>query len=142
MLPFHKWMHEKAFYLHHIHHKNTKTVTAYSGAYFDVTDIFIENAGGIIVGTILANFLVGRPLSLLTFLLVMWHDMLIHSVNPYCPVYWNPLADYIFRGTVAHNVHHVLLNCNYLLFPFHHIFSDKRQEDIRKYNEEFGTKIY
>jgi len=46
------------------------------------------------------------------------------------------------KGTVAHNVHHILSNSNYTLLPWHHLLSTKAmQKDVDSYNKLLKTEI-
>jgi len=141
MLPFHIWMHKKAYHLHKRHHMYTKDINVLNSAEFDILDSFLENG----IGATLAVFLfqmVGKTYLMPAYIFFMWHDIGIHSLNPYCPVLLNPILDYILRPTVSHNLHHIMINSHYIIFPVHHLFGDGRDKDIQLYNEKMDTQVF
>jgi hypothetical protein len=140
MLPFHTWMHKKAYHLHKRHHMHTKDINAFNAAEIDFLDVFLENGIGSLLSVLLLP-LFGKTFLLPAFILFIWHDTGIHSLNPYSPVLMNPVLDYILRPTISHNLHHVLTNSHYLVLPIHHLIGNGKEKDIQLYNEKMGTQI-
>jgi len=142
MLPFHEWMHTKAFKLHSLHHIHAKNVNVIRGSCFDVLDLLIENGTGVLLTVFAVNFIFGVPLPVFTLVFILWHDANTHNINPYTPIHLNPIMDYLLRDTLAHSLHHAIGNSNYLLCPWHHLLPGKRDADIKKYNEIMKTTVY
>jgi len=139
----HRWMHKPEHYQwHKVHHKSGPEVNAYQGAVFDYTDLFLENGIGLLSCALLKYFIFGRGMFVQSVLFELWHDIGVHSVNPYFPCFLNPIGDLFIRSSVAHSLHHALLNSRYHAFPFHQLFGNGYTRDVDDYNKIFETAIF
>jgi len=96
MMPLHTWMHRRAYFLHKVHHTNTKNISIFLSTYFDWADLFFENVIGTAAACVLLTMF-GKVLLVPAFFIFIWHDQCVHSLNPYAPIYLNPVLDYFFR---------------------------------------------
>jgi hypothetical protein len=138
MFPFHTWMHQKAYHLHKRHHSHTKDINTFNAAEIDFLDVFLENGIGSLLSIVLLP-LFGKTFLLPAFILFIWHDTGVHSLNPYSPVLMNPVLDYFLRPTISHNLHHILTNSHYVIIPVHHLIGNGREKDIQLYNEKLNV---
>jgi hypothetical protein len=128
--------------LHNKHHEAGKDCQSLHAYHITVIDLIIENAGapGLLL---ILQYLLGIRLGMSweTLCLFFTHDYGLHSINPYCVMYFNPLLDYIFYPNVTHNLHHIFKK-EYLLFvPYSHILPSNRKLDGRKYNLALQTEF-
>jgi len=143
MSIIHRLMHTPRFWwIHKHHHTYTKEMSYYLGATFDVADVLLENAAGLVVWIPMKYFLYGDyTLHLAPYFLVVWFDITCHSSNPFSANLLNPVLDWIFRANVNHNLHHAVINGHYTLFPAHHIVPSMRHADLAAFDKHFGTEI-
>jgi len=136
MRYLHKWMHEKKgwYWLHKQHHETNENVQIVTTFHFDILDIIIENAGAPITLHIFYYFFrEGCPaINYASFLYLGWADSMIHSLNPYTVVFFNPIWDYFMKGVIAHNLHHMVQENYYELVPFRHFIKGEIEKDLKK----------
>ena len=143
MVVGHKWLHEKMYFMHKKHHKeSTRCLMASGTSTFDLLDMVIEFGGGVPCLIIMKKLLFG-PTSKLHFLthgLVMLKGNQAHSGNPYSPVFFVPVLDYLVRVSLCHNLHHVIQSSCYSSVPHLHLSNpDARKKDIDLYNKHLQT---
>ena len=83
-------------------------------------DLFYSNTP---VSFTLKNFL-----HFLSFFFVGYHDSVIHSVNPYIAVHFNPTIDFYFKPIIEHNLHHITQEDYYICLILGIIFDRKVKE--------------
>jgi len=140
----HRWMHNipSMWWLHKYHHTYTKEMSFPLGFSFDILDLLLENASGLLFWLPIKYALTGdATLHVGVYLCVIWFDHTTHMANPHTATLLNPLLDYMFRANVNHQLHHVIINGHYTLFPGHHLLPSSRQADLDHYNKVFNTKI-
>jgi len=147
LLPLHALMHEPQWYwLHKEHHRlqrNTQAIMAY---HIDIVDFVVENMAGMFVYLFFVNrwgYLIGIPPGIHTGarILNVQMDVLIHSINPFTQVMFNPIMDLVFRCNVAHQLHHALQTKNFLFVPWHHIIPGTREKEVKEYNKIMKTQF-
>jgi len=141
----HKWLHQKAFFLHKKHHKaGNKCLMAFGASAFDLLDMMIEFGGGVPCLLVIKTLIFG-PASRVHFLtpaLVMLKGDQGHSGNPYAPYFFVPFLDYLVRGPLCHNLHHVIQSEYHSSIPHHHLSNqDSRKKDIDLYNKHMKTQF-
>jgi len=137
----HRWMHEKAYFLHKKHHEGNSDLTSSLSVKFDLLDLLAEFGAGLPV------LLVGKKLlgldpaiHLLSHHLILLFGFQHHSGNPYAVYLFNPVLDYLSRPTLCHNLHHAIQRDYHLFVPYSHFVSAKnRHKDIDKYNKHMKT---
>jgi len=144
MYFLHQWMHKPENYWIHKHHHLVGVEVQGNHAYsIGPLDVFLENecalflygfAKWLIYGSLRIHFA--------AFAFVGMHDVLVHSLNPYSPVHFNPLLEYFHKPTLEHNLHHMIQKDYYVFDSFRHVFDLKtRDQDLAKYNELCKTTI-
>jgi hypothetical protein len=139
--PLHPTLHSPRWYhLHKLHHEPTKSAQSLHAFYIDLIDLLIENVGAPLL-LFLAQFVLGRPVGIHWYVgvLLTCHDGALHSVNPFSVMLFNPILDALFKGNVAHQLHHALNTGYYLFVPWRHVRSSRRAADCRRYNAVFKT---
>ena len=137
----HRWMHEKAYFLHKKHHKASACVSCFHAPVFDLFDLVIEFGGGLPILCVLKHLLgLDSRVHLLSHHLWLVVATQIHSGNPYAVYFFNPILDHFARPTVCHNLHHTIQKDHYLFVPYSHFVSaESRHNDIEKYNKHMKT---
>jgi hypothetical protein len=140
---FHAWSHKnaKAYKYHKVHHVFGVDISAWRANYFDWPDLFLENGIGVILGIVAHWALFREAFPVYTFIFLIWHDGMVHSINPWVSCYLNPVLDSFLNPTISHNLHHALLNSHYYGFPFHQLKSKGLEKDIEQYDRIFETAI-
>lgn len=144
LVTFHEWMHtDKAWMKYHTtHHVVGRNAQALLALHIDALDLVFENTCGILVylGVL---YMLGLQVRAHYALIYIggFMDVHLHSVNPYSVCLWNPLLDHVFRCNVAHQIHHACLTKNYTFIPYHHIFSSRREKDLKQYNTIMKTNF-
>ncbi len=140
----HPWMHKQENYWIHVHHHESvgdcQTATTF---HFDLLDVILENVSGEILIKVF-YFLLGKPTSIhiLSYFLLVWCDVMEHSMNPYVPVFFNPILDWYMKGNLVHNLHHVIGAAYYMSTPYNHIYDpESMYKDLDKYNKLLKTSI-
>jgi len=143
MYFLHALMHTPKWYsMHKYHHSITKEMSQAYGGYFDVLDIMLENAFGVLILLPLRYLLYGdASFHMMSYIVVFWLDFTSHSANPYTATFLNPILDYLMRPNVVHNLHHAVINDYFTLIPFYHISPARRKADLEVYNSKFETEI-
>ena len=141
---WHKWMHEKAYFLHKKHHKaSNKCLMAFVGQTFDLFDLIIEFGGGVPLFILVKRLCFGptSKVHFLTYGLFTLKGIQIHSGNPYASFFFVPILDYFVRAPLAHNLHHVIQSNYYTGVPWRHFNfnQEARRKDIGLYNEHMKT---
>jgi len=156
MKVIHPIMHssERWHLWHSIHHSFTDNTNAWSTMVIHPLDIIVENGSGPTILLIFKFIILSiynmkatiPTIHLAAYIFVTITDFSVHSANPYSVVYFNPFLDWAFLSTVAHNLHHAPSEVRetwdrqyYTQWPWHHIFPEKRREDVNLYNKYFGT---
>ena len=131
------------YWLHKTHHKVHEELNAIHTHRIDSIDVFLENGIGLALFMIGQYAICGRVnVHLCAFYYVGYADTVIHSVNPYSIVHFNPILDYYCKPNMEHNLHHILQDDYYVFHSFRHILDIKnRDEDLKKYNQLCGTNI-
>ena len=62
-----------------------------------------------------------RSVHYMSFYFLVVCDQMVHSLDPYTAVFWNPLFDNMMRGCVSHNLHHALNKGHYTIWPKHNL---------------------
>jgi len=139
----HKWMHEKAYFLHKKHHEGKADLTSSLFNSFDLLDLFAEGGAGILVFLMSKQLLGLDPkIHLLSHHLLHLCGFQHHSGNPYAVYFFNPFLDYLARPTLCHNLHHAIQNDYHLFVPYSHFFSAvSKQNDTEKYNKHMKTQF-
>ena len=144
MIFGHKWMHEKAYFLHKKHHKaSNKCLMSFDATTFDLLDMVIEFGGGVPLLIIFKTLCFGptSKVHFLTYCLGLLKGIQIHSGNPYASFFFVPILDYLVRAPLAHNLHHVIQSDNYSN-PYSHSFNPEvRRKDIDLYNKHLKTQF-
>ena len=150
----HQMFHTRFYDHHKTHHLPMKELSIPNAFYFDVFDLFAENA---VCPTLLLGIkaLAGGAVNVhyASYHLTALCDQFVHSLDPYSAVFWNPLFDNIMRCNVSHNLHHSLNRGHYTIWPLHHIIgvdspNNKSgsalsgfESDIKEYNKVFDTNF-
>lgn len=124
-----------------LHHTTKRNVTTFNFVFINWLDLFFENVVGFGIAAALKYAVLGEGLLVPAFLLQIWTDVMCHSANPYTAAFLNPLADCIFRATIAHNLHHAVNKGYYTVIPFHHIFASERRADVEQFNKLMATSV-
>ena len=137
----HRWMHEKAYFLHKKHHGQKHNLTVEGTLHFDHFDVVIEFFAGAPLVIVLKWLLGLSPtvhfFSHALFLVLGMHT---HSGNPYTTYFFNPILDLCMRPVLCHNLHHTVQVGYYTQIPFSHLFNKKsRANDIDLYNKHMKT---
>jgi len=141
----HRMMHSKRYpwlyAIHRQHHQSKEDMSLLSAAQIHGADLFIENGCGPAL-LVAVKALVGLPLpvSLGTFWLLLFSEGQAHSLNPYAVCYFLPPLDFVIKGNIAHNLHHVTQSSHYTLVPWNHFWRGYRG-DLKRYNEVMGTDV-
>jgi len=142
LIPLHERMHESKWWyqFHKTHHEVGKNAQFFMAYNIDLIDLFIENAGAPVLYWI-AQWLLGYKVgvSVGAYILLVWLDAGIHSVNPYTVLLFNPILDAIFKCNVAHQLHHSKNLDHYTFLPYCHIWPSCRSRDVKEYNKIFET---
>ena len=140
----HPWMHKpENYWMHSHHHKVGVEVQANHAFSISNLDAFIENDIGMFL-FFFAKWMLGKPISvnLFSFIAIGWHDVIIHSLNPYSILHFNPLLEYFVKPTLEHNLHHMIQKDYYVFDSFKHLIDSKQLDyDVKKYNELCRTTI-
>jgi len=139
----HRMTHENYFgmYEHHKeHHQGKKNLNVFNA----MTIGFIDNcfeSGAIALMNVPIMWLLGWQLKMHmgSMVLTAVADVQVHSTNPYTVCWYNPFMDWIFLGTVQHNLHHAKGMGHYTVCPWHHIVPSWRSADIDDYNRIMYT---
>ena len=139
----HKWMHEKAYFLHKKHHEGKSDLVSFSVTFFDLLDMIAEFGAGLPFLLVCKKLLGLDPtIHLLSHHLILLSGFQHHSGNPYAVYLFNPILDYFARPTLCHNLHHAIQNDYHLFVPYSHFFCKKsRHDDIEKYNKHMKTNF-
>ena len=141
----HKWLHEKAYFLHKKHHKaSTRCLMSFGTTTFDLFDMVIEFGGGVPLFIIVKRLCFGptSKVHFLTYGLAMLKGIQGHSGNPYASYYFVPVLDYLIRMPLAHNLHHVIQSDYYNTPHGHFSFNQEaRRKDIDLYNKHLKTQF-
>jgi hypothetical protein len=145
MKNVHKWMHEYSWFytLHKHHHVANANIQITNAFHFDIIDTFIENLGAPVLLCVL-YFSLGLPVRVhfASFLFLQWTDGMVHSLNPYTVIYFNPIVDYFLKANINHNLHHIIQKGYYVFNPWNHLFDrESLAKDIKIYNEVCKTNI-
>ena len=139
----HRWMHEKAYFLHKRHHKGfcSTSLVSLLGPELDLVDMIFEfGAGTPLLMACKWLFGLDPRLHFLSPTVVMMLSYQLHSGNPYSVYFFNPLLDYLGRASLCHNLHHAVQKGYYLVVPWPHFFdAEARQIDIHMYNKHMKT---
>jgi len=139
----HPWMHKpENYWLHSQHHKIHQELNAIHSFRIDKLDVFFEQAFGLVL-LMLFQLLIYRSISihLCAVFFTGYHDLVLHSVNPYSVVHFNVILDYFCKPNLEHNLHHIIQEEYYMFNSFRHFNRKVRDEDVVKYNELLGTNI-
>lgn len=141
---------------HHVHHQFRECTNTFTTLVFHPADLMIENTAGPFIWLfvkfcILSAYygeVVYPQVHYAAFLLQTITDSIVHSANPYSPVFFNPILDWTFLTTICHNLHHLGKDQRdafgrgyYTQWAWHHIDSDARRQDVENYNKVFETNI-
>lgn len=139
----HRWMHEKAYFLHKKHHTGKACVMAFHASDFDLIDLIIEFGAGIPTLIVIKQLLgLGPQIHFLTFNFQVMVSYQLHSGNPYTVYFFNPVLDHFARTALGHNLHHAIQKGHYLGVPWSHFMcANNRQNDIRLYNKHLKTRF-
>ena len=141
----HKWMHEKAYFLHKKHHKaSNKCLMSFGTTTFDLLDMVIEFGGGVPILIVLKRLCFGptSKVHFLTYGLALLRGAQGHSGNPYASYFFVPVLDYLIRSPLAHNLHHVIQSDYYSFKRSHFSFNpEARRKDIDLYNKHLKTQF-
>jgi len=140
----HPWMHKpENYWMHKHHHLVGVEVQANHGFSISNLDAFIENDIGLFLFFFVQWLITGQiSCHLASFYMVGWHDIIVHSLNPYSIVHFNPLLEYYIKPTLEHNLHHMIQRDYYVFNSFRHLFStERRDQDLAKYNELCKTTM-
>lgn len=139
----HRWMHEKAYFLHKRHHRSKADAVSFLSPSFDLMDLVLEFGAGIpLLLMIKATLGLDPRMHLLTHNMLLLVGFQHHSGNPYAVYLFNPLLDYLARSALCHNLHHAIQKDHLLFVPYSHFFSsDTRQKDIAVYNKCMKTNF-
>lgn len=137
----HRWMHEKAYFLHKKHHEGNSDLMSSQNTTFDLLDLLAEFGAGLPVLLATKKLLGLDPtIHLLSHNLILLFGFQHHSGNPYAVYLFNPVLDYLARSTLCHNLHHAIQRDYHLFVPYSHFVSAKnRKKDIDKYNKHMKT---
>ena len=140
----HRWMHEKAYFLHKKHHHcGGANIVAYQTVAFDLFDMVLEFGAGIpLLGLLKMQLGLDYRIHFLSHILKLAMGFQSHSGNPYAVYLFNPALDYLARSTLCHNLHHAIQRDYNLFVPYSHFISaENRHKDIHKYNEVMKTQF-
>lgn len=144
MYFLHPWMHKpENYWIHKHHHKVGLEVQANHAFSIDMLDLFIENQVGLFLFYII-SWLIYDCISVhyMSFVFLGWHDIMVHSLNPYSVVHFNPILEYWHKPTLEHNLHHMIQKDYYVFDSFRHLWDiNRRDQDLAKYNELCRTRI-
>jgi len=137
----HRWMHEKAYFLHKKHHEGKTDLTSFNSTSFDLLDLILEFGAALPIYLTCKDFLGLDPrIHFLAHSFGLATGIQHHSANPYAVYLFNPLLDYLSRPTLTHNLHHAIQNDYHLFVPWSHFVSpESRHNDIEKYNKQMKT---
>ena len=77
-----------------------------------------------------------------TYFTTGWADTMVHSLNPFSIVHFNPMLEYFKKPNIEHNLHHILNKDYYVFNSFRHLWDIKtRDKDLKMYNDACGTNI-
>ena len=145
MIFGHKWMHEKAYFLHKKHHKaSNKCLMAFGTMAFDLLDMVIEFGGGVPCLIVVKRMFFGSTskVHFLIFGFGMLKGIQDHSGNPYALHFFVPVLDNLIRTTLCHNLHHVVQSDYLSGKPGDHLFRpETRRKDIDLYNKHLKTQF-
>ena len=139
----HRWMHEKAYFLHKKHHEQKQNLTMDGTTHFDNVDLVIEFFAGVPLVIVLKWLLGLAPtVHFFSYTLFLVLGMQIHSGNPYATYFFNPFLDNCMRPTLCHNLHHTVQMGYYTQIPFNHLFNKKASaSDVVLYNKYMKTNF-
>ena len=139
----HKWMHDKAYFLHKRHHQASANVMAFHASSFDLCDLLLEFGAGVPLLIVIKKVLGLEPqVHLLAHHLWLFITTQSHSGNPYAVYFFNPVLDYFARPVLCHNLHHAIQNRHHAFIPLSHFFSSEaRHKDIDLYNKHMKTNF-
>jgi len=139
----HPWMHKpENYWIHKNHHKVHHELNVLHTYRIDRIDVFLENAIGPVLLVIFQYLLLGKTsVHLLAFFFLNHHDAVIHSVNPYTVVHFNPIIDFYFKPNIEHNLHHITQEDYYMFNSWRHFDRKLLEADVAKYNELLGTNV-
>ena len=139
----HRWMHERAYFLHKKHHCGRANVVAYHNASIDLIDMVLEFGAGIPLLGLFKTWLgLDYRVHFLTYVFKLFMGFQLHSGNPFAGFFFNPILDYLARSTLCHNLHHAIQKDYNMFVPYSHFGSTKkRHKDIHKYNEVMKTNF-
>jgi len=140
----HRWLHEKAYFLHKKHHKaSTRCLMSFGTTTFDLFDMVIEFGGGVPLFIIVKRLCFGptSKVHFLTYGLAMLKGIQGHSGNPYASFFFVPVLDYLIRPPLAHNLHHVIQSDNYSSPLSHFSNPEARRKNIDLYNKHLKTQF-
>jgi len=145
----HAIMHTPRWYhTHEVHHKIGANIQIINAFHFDTLDVFLENLIGPFIVIIFNYFTYGTlTVHFMSFIFIVWSDVLAHSLNPYSALFGNPIVDYLMKPNVEHNLHHMLINQYFMLNSLEHLFvKGKMDRDLALYNKvcdtKFSTNLY
>ena len=145
MIFGHKWLHEKAYFLHKKHHKANKCLMSIDAPHFDLFDVLIEFGGGFPLLIIFKSLCFGpnSKVHFLTYGMTMLKGNQGHSGNPYAQFFFVPVLDYLIRTPLCHNLHHVIQSDYYSINPHSHFTfnAEARRKDIDVYNKHLKTQF-
>jgi len=134
----HPWMHKPENYWIHKHH-HLVGIEVQGNHAFSISnlDAFLESDIGMFLYFFVQWLITGKlSVNVASLYLVGWHDVVVHSLNPYSIVHFNPLLEYYHKPTLEHNLHHMIQKDYYVFNSFKHVFSTERRDyDLAKYNE-------
>ena len=140
---FHEWMHRpENYHIHKHHHQVREEVQANHAFHIDSLDLFLENHIGLFLALFVKWLIWGKiDISYISFLCLSWQDIMIHSLNPYTVIHFNPILDFFHKPIIEHNLHHILNKGYYMFNSFRHIYQpDSLSSDLAKYNETLKTR--
>lgn len=138
----HPWMHDpKNYWIHKYHHKASKELNAFHTYKIGAIDGVLENFIGPFIYVILQYLVIGKfAVHFLAIRFTGWADSNTHSANPYSIIHFNPFFEYFCKPNLEHNLHHIIQQ-DYYMFNNNMFQLQEIEEDVKKYNEECGTKI-
>jgi len=141
MILAHRWMHEKAYFIHKKHHESCTSLVSFLFPRIDLLDTLLEFGAGMPLLIVLKKFLGLDPrMHLLTYNIFTLWGFQIHSGNPYAVYFFNPFLDYLARPALFHGLHHAIQKGYYTFLPFSHFLSkENRHKDIELYNKHMKT---
>jgi hypothetical protein len=145
MAPLHRLAHNNFLGLykyHKTHHTARDNCWLWNASQFDYLDLFIEDVCAPYI-LIVVRYALGydHRVHLCAQAITLVTDMVVHSNNPYTVCYFNPILDWLFYGTVSHNLHHDMQNDHYTIVPWHHLIPGMKQKDVETYNKRMYTEF-